>query len=36
MDDIYDSINDYNPNGNLKILIVIDGMTAHINTNKNV
>ena len=34
MDDVYDSINDYNPNRRRKILIVFDDMIADIMTNK--
>ena len=34
MDDVYDSINDYNPNRRRKLLIVFDDMTAEIMTNK--
>lgn len=30
----YDNINDYNPNGSRKILIVFDDMVADMNTNK--
>ena len=36
MDSICDNINNYNPNGSRKILIVFDGMIADINTNKKV
>ena len=34
MDDVYKSINDYNPNKRRKILIVFDDMIADIMTNK--
>ena len=34
MDDIYENINDYNPNRKRKILIVFDNMIADIMTNK--
>ena len=34
MDDVYESINDYNPNRKRKILIVFDDMIADIMTNK--
>ena len=34
MDDIYNNINDYNPNRKRKILIVFDDMTADVMTNK--
>ena len=34
MDDVYESINDYNPNKRRKILIVFDDMIADIMTNK--
>ena len=34
MDDVYESINDYNPNRRRKILIVFDDMIADIMTNK--
>ena len=34
MDDIYENINDYNPNRRRKILIVFDDMIADIMTNK--
>ena len=34
MDDIYENINDYNPNRKRKILIVFDDMIAEIMTNK--
>ena len=30
IDDVYENINDYNPNGKRKILIVLDDMIAHI------
>ena len=33
-DDVYDIINDYNPNRNRKIFIVFDDMIADIATNK--
>ena len=33
MDDVYENINDYNPNIKRKILIVFDDMTAGIMTN---
>ena len=35
VDDVYESINDYNPNRRRKILIVFDDMIADIMTNKN-
>ena len=34
MDDIYENINNYNPNRKRKILIVFDDMIADIMTNK--
>ena len=34
MDDVYNNINDYNPNRNRKILIVFDEMIVDIMTNK--
>ena len=34
MDDVYENINDYNPNRRRKILIVFDDMSADIMTNK--
>ena len=34
MDDVYKSIDDYNPNSRSKILIVFDDMIADIMTNK--
>ena len=34
MDNVYNNIDDYNPNRNRKILIVFDGMIADIMTNK--
>ena len=34
MDNIYENINDYNPNRKRKILIVFDDMIADIMTNK--
>ena len=34
MDDVYENINDYNPNRRRKILIVFDDMIADIMTNK--
>ena len=34
MDDIYENINDYNPNRKRKFLIVFDDMIADIMTNK--
>ena len=34
MDDVYENINDYNPNRRRKILIVFDGMIADIMANK--
>ena len=34
MDDIYDNIDNYNPNRSLKILIVFDDIIADMNTNK--
>ena len=34
MDDVYEDINDYNPNRRRKILIVFDDMIADIMTNK--
>ena len=36
MDDIYNDINDYNPNRIHKILIAFDDMIANENTNKNI
>ena len=35
MDDVYENINDYNPDRKRKILIVFDDMFADIMTNKN-
>ena len=35
MDDVYENIDDYNPNRKRKILIVFDDMIADIMTNKN-
>ena len=35
MDDVYENIDDYNPNRKRKILIVFDGMIADIMANKN-
>ena len=34
MDDVYNNIDDYNPNRNRKILIVFDDMIAHVMINK--
>ena len=34
MDDVYKNIDDYNPNGKIKILIVFDDIIADIMTNK--
>ena len=34
MDDVYENINDYNPNRRRKIVIVFDDMIADIMTNK--
>ena len=34
MDDVYENIDEYNPTRKRKILIVFDGMTADIMTNK--
>ena len=34
MDDVYENINDYNPNRKIKILVVFDDMIADIMTNK--
>ena len=34
MDDVYENINDYNPNRNRKILIIFEDMIADIMTNK--
>ena len=34
MNDIYNNIDDYNPNRNPKILIVLDDIISDINTNK--
>ena len=34
MDDVYNNINDYNPNRKRTILIVFDDMIADIMTNK--
>ena len=34
MDDVYENIDDYNPNRQRKILIVFDDMIADIMTNK--
>ena len=34
MDDVYENIDDYNPNRKRKILIVFDDMIADIMTNK--
>ena len=34
MDDVYNNINDYNPNRNRKVLIVFDDMIADIIANK--
>ena len=34
MNDVYENIDDYNPNRKRKILIVFDDMIAHIMTNK--
>ena len=35
MDDVYEKIDDYNPNRKIKILIVFDDMIADIMSNKN-
>ena len=35
MDDVYNNIDDYNPRGKSKILIVFDDMIADVMTNKN-
>ena len=35
MDNIYDNIDEYNPNKNLKISIVFDDMNANMLSNKN-
>ena len=35
MDDVYENIDDYNPNRKRKILIVFDDTIADIMTNKN-
>ena len=34
MDDVYESIDDYNPSRKIKILILIDDLIAHIMSNK--
>ena len=34
MDDVYNNIDDYNPNRNRRILIVFDDMISDIMTNK--
>ena len=34
MDDVYENIDDYNPNRKRKILIIFDDMIADITTNK--
>ena len=34
MDDVYNNINDYNPNRNRKVLIAFDDMIADIIANK--
>ena len=36
MDDVYDNINDYNPNRRRKVLIVFDGMIVDAMTKTNV
>ena len=36
MDDIYNNINDYNPNRNQNILIVFDNMTVDMTLIKNI
>ena len=36
IDDVYNNINDYNPNRNRKILIVFNDMIADIMTNKKI
>ena len=35
MDDVYENIDNYNPNRERKVLIVFDDMIADIMTNKN-
>ena len=35
MDDVYENIDDYNPNRKRQILIVFDDMIAHIMSKKN-
>ena len=35
MDDVYENIDNYNPNRKRKVLIVFDDMIANIMTNKN-
>ena len=35
MDDVYENINDYNPNKKIKILIVFENIIADIMSNKN-
>ena len=34
MDEVYENINDYNPNRKIKILVVFDDMITDIMTNK--
>ena len=36
MDDLYDNINNYNPNRNQKMLIVFDGIIADMNFSKKI
>ena len=36
MDDVYENIDDYNPSGKMKVLIVFADMIAGIMTNKNI
>ena len=36
MDDVYNNINDYNPNRNRNILIVFDNMTVDMTLIKNI
>ena len=36
MDDVYENIDDYNPNRKRKVLIVFDDMIADIMTNKKI
>ena len=35
MDDVYENINDYNPNKKIKILIVFENIIADVMSNKN-